>query len=572
MNSRKKSHSLNRLVPGFLVIPLLAVSGSLGAAPERVSDFALLDASGNYHQLSRYLHNKALVLMAYDHACEDMEATMGEYKKIAETRSEQDMTFLLLDTSGMDRFSLARLNLPLPILEDGHHLVTDSLQITAAGEVLVLDPQRTSLLFRGAVGESLQSTLALVQDDDAAQTVVTETPGCPLQITRRQQGQAAIPDYVDDVAPVIIENCVECHRQDGVGPFAMDSHIMLLGWSPMIREVLLNRRMPPAQIDPYVTHSEDARYLSPSDIATLISWIDAGAPAGDAESDPLETLDFSGREQWQLGEPDFIVEAPANEVPPTGVMDYIYARAELPHSEEKWLRAVQFMAGDESVLHHLVAYVTEPEEDFWGAERISESATRRFVGAYAPGRISAFEFGTDAGVRVSPGHKLSLQFHYVTNGRATTDATRIGLYFHQQTPRYENLVQALSARFVIPANTSDFPLQASHVFSQDVVVTGLRPHMHFRGKRMKFSAQYPASSATTDLLSVPAYNYGWQPHYRLPEPVNLAAGDSIVLTGAFDNSVSNPNNPDPGREVPFGLESWEEMFTGYITFQRLINP
>jgi len=166
----------------------------------------------------------------------------------------------------------------------------------------------------------------------------------------------------------------------------------VLGWSAMISEVLLNKRMPPAQVDPYIGHSDEARYLSKQNLQTLIHWIDGGAPRGDAEEDPLETLAIPDNKQWLLGEPDFIVTSPANEVPRTGLMDYIYEDVELPFNEDKWVRAVQFRAGDESVLHHLMTFVTAPDEDFWGEERDKLSVPRRFVEGYAPGKPKATEF------------------------------------------------------------------------------------------------------------------------------------------------------------------------------------
>ena len=69
-----------------------------------------------------------------------------------------------------------------------------------------------------------------------------------------------------------------------------------------------------------------------------------------------------------------------------------------------------------------------------------------------------------------------------------------------------------------------------------------------------------------ELFSVPAYNNGWQPHYLLDQAESVQAGSTLRVIGAFDNSASNPSNPDPNKEVTFGLESWEEMFTGYFTF------
>ena len=82
---------------------------------------------------------------------------------------------------------------------------------------------------------------------------------------------------------------------------------------------------------------------------------------------------------------------------------------------------------------------------------------------------------------------------------------------------------------------------------------------------MKLSAELPDGSIT-ELLSVPNYSYAWQPTYVLEEPVNLPAGTMGHVTGTFDNSEYNPANPDPSKELTFGLQSWDEMFIGYWTY------
>jgi hypothetical protein len=323
--------------------------------------------------------------------------------------------------------------------------------------------------------------------------------------------------------------------------------------------------MPPTQVDPYIGHSESARYLDPNDVQTLVHWINNRAPRGDSEVDPLEVFAAQDRSEWVYGEPDFIVTSSRNEIPSTGVMDYVYDDVELPFTEDKWLRAIQYIAGKESVFHHLVTFVTAPDEDFWGDERISESVTRRFVGSYLPGKTNAIEFDEGTGVLVPQGHRLSMQFHYVTNGQSAVDETQFGLYFSDEPNLKERLTHAVASRFLLPPNVNDFELQAEQQVEQDIIVTGVRARMNFRGKRMKFVVENPEGQ-TRELFSVPAYNYGWQPDYLLDEAESVAAGSTLRVIGAFDNSISNPSNPDPGKEVTFGLESWEEMFTGYFTF------
>lgn len=556
---------INRYLKLLMVIPLWWPVAD--AAPEKVSDFALLDNQGNFHQLSRYLHKRALVLMSYASDCKDMESQARLFATLSAKWQGQDIAFAFIDSQDSGQTAIEDLNLSLPLLEDSGQLVSETLNISNAGEVLILNPERSSLFYHGPLGLQLEQTLALINEGGVENTTRVNTEGCPIQYPVKEMHEQHPADYVTEIAPIIIENCAECHRQDGVGPFAIDSHLMLMGWSPMIREVLINKRMPPTQIDPRIGHSPNARYMSEQDLQTLVHWIDAGAPRGDGIDDPLESMDFSDRKRWLLGEPDYIVTMPANEIPPTGVLDYIYVDVELPFEDDKWVYAIQYLAGDESVLHHLMTYVTAPGESFWGAEEEGVSVTRRFVESYAPGKIMAVEFPEDTGVHIPAGHKLSMQFHYVTNGKATVDETRLGLYLQDEPTKFEKLTQAVSASFVIPPNANDFELQVEHVFDENVIVTGLRAHMHFRGKDMKFSVNQPGGSIK-DLLSIPAYNYGWQPHYLLTEPEIIVAGTKLIISGAFDNSASNPSNPNPDKEVGFGHDNWDEMFTGYITFHR----
>ncbi len=535
------------------------------AALDRVRDFALLDDAGTFHQLSRYQHRKALVLMAYSGECATMDALLDSYKSIADEYAGNDFEFLLIDSQDLDRPALSELGVEFPILEDDGQLISETLNIVNAGDVLVLNPQRLSLFFKGQPSSELESTLASINGEGVSDTIRQSGADCAIDYPLKEMHSESPPDYASEIAPIIIENCADCHRQGGVGPFALDSYIMVLGWSPMIKEVLLNKRMPPTQVDPYIGHSESARYLDPGDLQALVHWINNRAPRGGSEADPLAVFAAKDRTQWAFGEPDYIVSGSRNEVPSIGVMDYVYDDAELPFGEDKWLRAIQYIAGDESVLHHLVTFVTAPEEDFWGDERTSESVTRRFVGSYLPGKTNAIEFDAGTGVLVPQGHRLSMQFHYGTNGQSTVDETLFGLYFSDEPNLKERLTQAVASRFVLPPNANDFELRAEQKIEQDIVVTGVRARMNFRGKRMKFVVENPQGQIR-DLFSVPAYNYGWQPDYLLDEAEPVAAGSTLRVIGAFDNSLSNPSNPDPDKEVTFGLESWEEMFTGYFTF------
>lgn len=560
--------------PIKLFYPLLCILVSIPSshgALDRVSDFAVLDNVGQFHQLSRYRHRQGLALMAYDATCENMDSLVTEYQSIAKEFSERGIEFVLLDSLDLGRAAFSNSEFELPILEDDGQLVSESLGIQHVGDVRLLNPERLSLFYRGAVSAEFRSTLTAVVSGSVKDTISQSNEGCLVTYPMRDSHSQTPPDYVNEIAPIVIENCADCHRQGGVGPFALDSYIMLLGWSPMIREVVLNKRMPPMQVDPNIGHSDSARYLEAEEMQKLIHWIDAGAPQGNAESDPLadlaNTIDTESIEEWHLGEPDFVITGPSNEVPATGVLDYIYDSVDLHFDENKWIRAIQYRAGDSSVLHHLMTFVTAPDEDFWGPERDDLSVTRRFLAGYIPGKLNVIEFPAGTGVFIPQGHGLSMQYHYVTNGRRTIDITELGLYFSDQTSLQEQLVQAVSSRFVLPPNANNHAMQAEHVFEEEIVLTGVRARMNYRGKKMKFAIE-EINGSLREIFSVPAYNYGWQPHYILEQPQVLPAGTKVHVIGAFDNSISNPTNPDPEKELTFGLNSWDEMFTGYFTYHK----
>jgi peroxiredoxin len=543
-------------------------------APLHVGDFSLLDQNGVFHQLSRDRDKQAIVIMSYDDTCASDKQALESYSKVRQSFAGKDVVFMLMNSKpNQDRTAVRdaaqKSNVDFPILMDHAQLVAESLGIQTSGSVVVLDPEKPALLYKGPVQEQLDQVLngklAGTQAADASMPVTLPVKGCAIDMSAKKLLAATVPDYVKDIAPIITKNCAVCHHEGGIGPFAMNSYEMMKGWSPMIREVLMTKRMPPMQVDPNVGHFSNARYISNHDLQTMVHWVDAGSPRGTDKSDPLTQLHFGGRTDWQLGKPDYVVTAKTHEIPATGVLDYINDEVELSFTEDKWVKAVQFIPGDPAVLHHLLTYVSGPKQAFSGGESSRSVLATHFLEGYAPGKIDAMTFPQDTGVYIPKGHKLTMQFHYTPNGRATKDTTLLGLYFYDKPPKYEYLNSAVSGNFKIPPYARDYKANANLAFKDDVVVYGLRAHMHFRGHDMKFLADLP-DGTTKELLSVPNYSYAWQPTYQLVEPVTLPAGTKVRVTGAFDNSKYNPANPDPSKELTFGLQSWDEMFIGYWSY------
>ncbi len=89
--------------------------------------------------------------------------------------------------------------------------------------------------------------------------------------------------YARDVAPIIQENCVTCHRPGSIGAMSLETYEQVRSWAPRIKERTTKREMPPWPIDMTVGIQEfkNDRSLSEAEIETIARWVDAGAPMGD---------------------------------------------------------------------------------------------------------------------------------------------------------------------------------------------------------------------------------------------------------------------------------------------------
>jgi hypothetical protein len=528
-------------------------------ASTKIGDFALLDQTGKLYQLSYYGDQSAVVILTQangDQASREAAAQLSGLQA-----DHQDTVFLMLNVQPEDgRDAIAReaeeQGYTVPVLLDESQLVARSLGAQHYAEAFVIDPAKMELIYQGAAGDKLAAALA-------GNSVNNGGTGNGAAIAYAESPQDI--SYSRDIVPMLQENCVSCHHDGGIGPWSMSSHNMVKGWSKMMKEVVMTRRMPPGQIDTHVGKSiEDVSGLTAAEMQTLVAWIDAGAPKDNNDADPLAEMTFEDP-RYTLGEPDIILKVPAQTIPATGIVDYRYVPVELNLDRDVWVRAMETIPGDRQVLHHVIAYVSSPADKSVKG-RQTGAANSESLGGFAPGRQPDI-FRDNSGRLVRKGSNLLLQMHYTTSGKETVDATEIGLFLYDKPP--QNVMAggvAGSRRFLVPPHTKEHKLEGEQLIERDAYLYSLMPHMHYRGKYMNYSAIYPDGTSEV-LLSVPRYEFNWQFNYQLEKPLFLPAGTRLVVKGAMDNSDRNPHNPDPSKPVHFGLQTMHEMFFGFITLR-----
>jgi peroxiredoxin len=485
-----------------------------------------------------------------------------------------------------------------PVLKDPDNRVADALLAERTCEALVFD-HSGRLRYRGAIDDQygqgsrkdrtgrayLAEALDAILAGRAVASPTTPVVGCPIEraepsratsdrprvrpaspailAARKAEGEAESIQvgpvtYAADVAPILVRKCQSCHRPKQAGPFSLLTCEQARRWATTIREVVDDGRMPPWHADPRFGRFENDRGLSPRERATLLAWVDQGAPLGDPKTLPPPAEFPDG---WSIGRPDAVVEmAEPYVVEAQGAIPYRRFRVPTGFTEDRWVQAAEARPGDRSVVHHMFVFVEKHDPDPTNLHRKGPC----LVG-YTPGdNPSVFPPGTAK--LVPAGSDFLFEIHYSPIGRPRIDRSRVAMIFARGPVAHEAITRGIPDKGLrIPPGAADYESRSSYTFPADAHLLSLMPHMHLRGKDFLYRASYPDGRSEV-LLSVPAYDFGWQTIYRLADPKPMPKGTRIDCLAHFDNSSANPANPDPTKEVRWGDQTWDEMMIGYIDY------
>jgi mono/diheme cytochrome c family protein len=435
---------------------------------------------------------------------------------------------------------------------------------------------------------------------------------------------AAPPTFTRDIAPILYNSCVSCHRPGEVAPMSLLTYQDARPWAKSIRAKVMTREMPPWGADPRFGKWKDDRSLSPDQIDTIVKWVDGGAPKGSDADLPAAPRFAAG---WSHGDPDVVIEMPVDfTIPAEGEVPVIDFFVQAPFTHDVYVKGLEVRPSTPGVVHHAGLYVIDrlPEGARLENGRIlgpdgkpmSRNQVARANGgtstqeiqkllSYVPGR-GYEEYQGDAGQLIKAGSYIDFYMHYTPTGTPESDRSRLGLYlatpsqpvghqiFHsfsaagpttyivegkEYTPQRArrddpNSVEGGVNLPNIPAYAENWKVVSVHTITEPITLYGLTPHLHLRGKSMRYTLTSP-DGVEDVLLDVPKYDFNWQLYYELATPRHIPAGSKITVVTLFDNSAKNPYNPAPEKEVFWSEQSWDEMYApqARITVDgRVIKP
>ena len=408
--------------------------------------------------------------------------------------------------------------------------------------------------------------------EPAFDRIVEVRPG-PVEDFALRDGEEIT--FTRHVAPILWRNCVRCHRPGQIGPFSLLTYKDAAKRATFLHDVAASGRMPPWKPHPGVGVFLDALRLSATETETFERWAEAGCKPGDPADLP-PTPQFN--DGWQLGEPDVILAMPEPyQVPAEGPDIYRSFSLPFPLSRDVTINGVEFHPGNRRVAHHSRTYLDEtgdarrrerddPKPGFTGWFDGHFELPYPGLGAWTPGMTPHFA-PDGVGRLIRHESDVVLQVHYHPTGKPETDRSSIGLFIAKKPATKTMAGYTLcTARIDIPAGEKRHKIILSTRIKADIHLYTVVPHAHHLCREFRLAATLPDGTCQP-LLWITDWDMDWQDQYRYARAVRLPKGTVLTLAAYFDNSESNPRNPNkPPRRVRYGVETKDEMCACHLEF------
>jgi len=430
---------------------------------------------------------------------------------------------------------------------------------------------------------------------------------------------AAVPTFAKDIAPIVYKHCTACHRPGEVAPMSLLSYEDVRPWARAIKSKVVSREMPPWGADPAQTlKMRNDPSLSKEQIDTITAWVDGGAPRGSDADMPAPPTYTTG---WTHGsEPDYILEMPVEfDIPAEGELGVQMFYSPVPFKEDRFAEVVELRPGNRAVVHHAGIFLVDIPEGTKivdgrligddgkvigdrGAAGLPRTEGMGLPGSskllsWVPGR-GVDQHRDTVGKRIPAGKYINWQVHYNPTGKPEKDRSRLGLWFNKKPVTHEVLIRQAGDALAttkngqslyraegkevvyfaddsstrrraptpnIPPYVENWELIGITPVTEPITLYAMSPHMHLRGKSLKWVITYPDGREQV-ILNVPKFDFNWQFNYELAEPLQIPAGSKISGIGVYDNSAKNKWNPAPHLPVYWSEQSWDEMYQAFTEY------
>lgn len=356
--------------------------------------------------------------------------------------------------------------------------------------------------------------------------------------------------YYQDVAPILAQQCVSCHRADGGAPFPLDSFQSVTPLGSLIESSVVRRSMPPFHADNSgeCQSFEHSPWLTDEEISTISSWVEAGMPEGEAvdivlpsfDIEPFEgthSLTFEPYEAQFDTSPDdyrcFVVD------PQVEALSYLTGFEVLPSNRDIAHHMILYAPVNQAALNQ--AYAKDEADSGPGYSCFGGAGVdSRMIAPWAPGSDQWF-YPEGTGVVMEEGQVLILQMHYSNASDDPLDSTTVNLHIQDEVD------QPLWTEFFVHGNIAIPPNTETHVetlnrqvsyysgYDGPIMLEAIGPHLHKLG--VSGSAKLIRADGSEEcIIDVPSYDFNWQRVYTFQEPILLQPDDRLEIECVYDST------------------------------------
>ena len=398
--------------------------------------------------------------------------------------------------------------------------------------------------------------------------------------------------FSKDVAPIFQRSCQVCHRPGTVAPMSLVTYDDARPWARSIRQRVALREMPPWHIDKSqgIQHYKNDRSLGDAEIAIILKWVDAGAPAGDPKDLPPPML-FHDDDEWTIGKPDLVVTSPTHTVAATAA-DW-WGDYDVPTglTEDRYVKAIETKPSKDGrfVNHHATISVIQDADPFVAGGRPGAGDGGKVISNFSEYVVGKYGdiFSDGSGRLLKAGSVLRFGLHYHSIGKVVADRVTVGIVFYPKGYVPKTISRWIT---IFPEDFNDIEIPPGQITRADGYyrlpkasrIDAFQPHMHMRGKAQCLEAIYPNAVENPDKLPVNArsgatrreilacvdrFDFNWQAAYFFADDVAplLPAGTILHQIAIFDNTANNRHNPDSTVWVGYGQRSVDEMCNTHVT-------
>lgn len=390
---------------------------------------------------------------------------------------------------------------------------------------------------------------------------------------------AQTPNWAEDAAPILYDNCATCHYPGGIGQFS------LLGFQNAytnrfaINDAVSNGRMPPWPPDPTYRELAHQRTLTNSEVQTLSDWIASGAAMGDSSLAPASPTPMAG-----LPAPDLTLRMDPYVSQASTADEYRCFSLPTGLTQDQYISAIEVAPGNLETVHHVMVFQDTsgladslqnqlPDPGF---SCFGQGFGAELIFFWTPGSGPVY-FPAGTAMKLRKDADIIVQIHYPLGSAGQADSTAIHFqYSPDPSPREVHISPFLNAGFSLQNGPLFIPADSIKTFysrfyiANDISLLAVLPHAHYLGKSTTVFATHGPTD-TVPLVRINQWDVSWQGAYLFQYLQKIEAGSYLRTEFTYDNTANNPLNPHtPPQDVSEGEAASEEMlfvFFWYLDYE-----